>query len=356
MPIPLRADRFLKMTIGFLLLACACAAQEQAQATHTPPLYGPAGISAQAVHQGMLGTCYFHATIAAIANASPQLLRSAIKENGDETYTVKFRDGSAETVQKDDVLFGRKNFYDQSDGLWVLVLLRGMAQHTVRNALLDEITASPLPAGIQAMVAQQVRSNDLILTAYDRAIRTTISQSGDMEPGALKSALSSQAKALLIPGFLSQPVIDMLDSRGFFNGLSQRIKLNGELFGAYHAVGQGGLPERVMDAYDGTAGYQAITDDSGTRAALGKIKARSLPAVASSRDSLDKAILERIRAAGGAVGWWVPSHAYTLLSYSATDDTVTLRNPWGHYPDPDGTFTLSISDFVAAYQGMSVLN
>ena len=356
MPSPMSAGTIRQMTFGFLLLLGACSAQPQAQTTHTIPLYGPAGVSAQAVRQGMLGTCYFHATIAAIANNSPQLLRGAIKENSDSTYTVQFRDGSVETVLKDDVLYGRTKFYDQSDGLWVLVLLRGMAQRTVRNALIDEISAAPLPIGVQQMATQLVQSNDLVLAAYDRAIRTTISQGGDMERGALKAAVSSEASTLSIPGFLSQPVIDMLDSQGFFDGLAQRIKLNAELFGAYHAMGAGGLPERVMAAFDGQGSYVAITDASSLRATLTKAQAQSLPAVASTKDSLDTAVLGRIHAAGGPVGWWIPAHAYTVLEYSEAQDTVTLRNPWGNFPGPDGVFTLSISDFMATYQGMSLMN
>ena len=47
-----------------------------------------------------------------------------------------------------------------------------------------------------------------------------------MERGALKAAVSTEASTLSIPGFLSQPVIDMMDSQGFFDGLAQRIKLN----------------------------------------------------------------------------------------------------------------------------------
>jgi hypothetical protein len=148
----------------------------------------------------------------------------------------------------------------------------------------------------------------------------------------------------------------MLDNAGFFDGLAQRVKLNGELFGAYHLAGQGGLPERVMAVYDRPGSYVPITDASSLRATMSNIQTQGLPAVASTKDSIDVAVLDRIIAAGGAAGWWIPEHSYTVLEYNETRDTVTLRNPWGHHPGADGVFTLSTADFITAFRGMSVMN
>jgi len=29
---------------------------------------------------------------------------------------------------------------------------------------------------------------------------------------------------------------------------------------------------------------------------------------------------------------------------------VTLRNPWGNHPDPDGTFTISLAAFADSFE------
>ncbi len=48
------------------------------------------GASKDDVVQGYIGDCYFAAGIAAVAGQNPQLIRDAIRENGDGTYTVRF--------------------------------------------------------------------------------------------------------------------------------------------------------------------------------------------------------------------------------------------------------------------------
>jgi hypothetical protein len=51
--------------------------------------------------------------------------------------------------------------------------------------------------------------------------------------------------------------------------------------------------------------------------------------------------------------WWVPSHAYTVLDYDDGKGLVTLRNPWGAKPAPDGVFTLPLVTFLQSYQSSS---
>lgn len=48
------------------------------------------GISADDVQQGQVGDCYFVASLASIAEANPDVIRNAITDNGDGTYTVRF--------------------------------------------------------------------------------------------------------------------------------------------------------------------------------------------------------------------------------------------------------------------------
>jgi hypothetical protein len=69
-----------------LRLAFLCGAAlllvQGVRAQTAPPLYGSKVISAEAVRQGGLGSCYFHASIAAEAHTSPDLVRQAIHQRG----------------------------------------------------------------------------------------------------------------------------------------------------------------------------------------------------------------------------------------------------------------------------------
>lgn len=315
-----------------------------------PPLYGPSGISPSAVRQGVLGSCYFHASIAAIASRNPSVLRSAIKANADGSYTVRLTGGEAETVELDDAIFGRRNKFDLSDGLWVSILLRGVAQKTMRDTLLASIDATPFPIFAKSAAEGIVRSNDTLLIAYDRAVRAAIFQDGTIDRDVLKTALNRQVQALQIPAFVSQPVVGLLDSAGFFEVLAQGVQRNGELFGAYRVAGQnGGEVARILADFDGPARDFPVRSASDARGYLRQAMQNAAPTVATTGPTLDHDILARIRSRDGGPDWWVPTHAYTVLGYDDAAGRVTLRNPWGDRPDPDGVFTISISDFAAAY-------
>ena len=77
--------------------------------------------------------------------------------------------------------------------------------------------------------------------------------------------------------------------------------------------------------------------------------------MASTGATLDQSVLARIRSRDGGPDWWVANHAYTVLGYDAAADQVTLRNPWATHPDPNGVFTITISDFVAAYGNIDIV-
>ena len=55
----------------------------------------------------------------------------------------------------------------------------------------------------------------------------------------------------------------------------------------------------------------------------------------------------------GGEGWWVAAHAYSVLDYDDAAQTITLRNPWGARPAPDGVFTLPLTTFLATYDSYS---
>jgi hypothetical protein len=50
------------------------------------------GVSPEDVKQGNLANCYFPAAASAIANTNPQAIEDMIKDNGDGTYTVTFKE------------------------------------------------------------------------------------------------------------------------------------------------------------------------------------------------------------------------------------------------------------------------
>ena len=87
-------------------------------------LYGPQGVKPQAVRQGKLGSCYFHAVIAALAEFQAEGLERMIQAHSDGGYTVRFADGVKENAYAEDVQYTRESGYDLSEGLWVAVLFR----------------------------------------------------------------------------------------------------------------------------------------------------------------------------------------------------------------------------------------
>jgi len=62
----------------------------------------PDGISPDDIDQGSLGDCYFMAALSTVAQQHPEVIRNAIKDNGNGTYTVTFnRDGRPVQVTVD---------------------------------------------------------------------------------------------------------------------------------------------------------------------------------------------------------------------------------------------------------------
>jgi hypothetical protein len=68
----------------------------------TGPLFVD-GAKPEDVQQGQIGDCYFPAAIAAIANANPEALTDMVKDNGDGTYTVTFKERDWSTGRYKDV-------------------------------------------------------------------------------------------------------------------------------------------------------------------------------------------------------------------------------------------------------------
>jgi len=160
-------------------------------------------------------------------------------------------------------------------------------------------------------------------------------------------------KALSIPDSMKDSMLKLLDSEGFLASMETSIKQNGELFGAYRAVGQGGIAGRVMEVF---AGSKSLTENESDREAASVLSRRTrthAPMVActgGSRYHEMRAQHQPLPASAGP--WYIDSHCYTVMGYDAGGQAVTLRNPWGDQPYPDGILRLPLSSFVPGFVGV----
>ena len=327
------------IAVGLLGSALAGAAWAE-----EPSLYGKQGVSPQAVMQGSLGSCYFHASIAALAKVSPDTLRGAISPNPGGGYQVHFFSGPDEVVFPEDVEFGRVHGYDRSEGTWVAVLMRAYAQRALRQSLVRAIGKSDyIPVYVKPVALELLDQSGLLLVGYDRAIRSVVQQDGVIDKAQLKVKLATQLSALSIPAAEAQMLDGFLEERGFFDTVAQTVEQNGEVFGAYKSLGQGGVPVRVFEAFLGRGMSGLVADKKLTIEQLRQLKSGRLAMVAGSWGTASA------EGYSNAV-WWVPGHAYTVMGFDEAAQTVTLRNPWGTKPDPDGVFTLPLATFLDAYE------
>jgi hypothetical protein len=164
-----------------------------------------------------------------------------------------------------------------------------------------------------------------------------------MDQYALKQSLAAELHTEGIPSSEAQALVGFLDEKGFFAALAKTVQENGEVFGAYKSLGQGGIPVRVMEAFMGKA-YAGFTNNSQqTMQQLRRFRAGRVAMVAGTKDAAPN---QQIAGAS----WWVAAHCYTLMSYDDAAQTVTLRNPWASHPGPDGTFTLPLSVYLDGYE------
>jgi calpain family cysteine protease len=330
-----------------LALSCTAIAQEN-------DLYPATGITPLTVKQGTLGSCYFHSVVAALANTQPEVLRHAITKDKGQ-LRVHFADGTFENVYMDDVTYARESGYDRSDGLWVAVLFRGYAQRVLRDAIQTAIMASDYSLPVRKNSAALVGNSDLLLLAYDRAIRNQVDQYGNINREQLRATLQRELKPLALPEPVKTNIVSMLDQKGYFDALQEKVKQNGELFGAFRAVGQGGFPERVFKAFtgEGSGGQVTVAKEKAIAEILTEATAAKVPITAATGTKAGPSVISSLGTIAGGKPWYVEGHAYTVLGYDPEKDEVTIRNPWGDHPSPDGVFTLSLNQFIATYEWMS---
>ena len=316
-------------------------------------LYGSKGIVPQAVRQGRLGSCYFHAVIAAMAARRADSIRKMIQSNADGSYTVTFGDGKKETAYPEDLRYTHDSGYDLSDGEWVAVLFRAYAQRVLREALLQAIDSSDLFPMLKSPAEQLVASNDPLVLAYDRAIRAQVDQNGNIDRTKLEAGLKKQMAPISVPDTAKDSLFGLLESGGFFDKIVLMIQQNGELFGAYRAVGQGGIADRVMKTLAGSTRFQENQSAQQAGASLAEAVNSGMPIVACTGGSQYYHEVGKGHALPPDTDlWYVNAHCYTVLGYDSGAATVNLRNPWARNPDPDGVFDLHLGCFFPAYAGI----
>ena len=317
-------------------------------------LYGTKGISPQAVQQGRLGSCYFHAVIAALAQHNQDEIRAMIQSNPGGNYTVTFGDGKKETAYAEDLRYTHESGYDLSDGQWVAVLFRAYAQRVLRQSLLQAIDTSDIFVMVKQPAEQLVSSNDDVVLAYDRAIRAEVDQYGNVDRSKLETRLKGQLVPVAVPDTVKDTLISTLESGGFFDTMVKMIKDNGELFGAYRAVGQGGIADRVMKTLAGSSRFQENQSETQAAASLQAAVSKQLPIAACTGGSHFYQQIQHGQTLPPEVnGWYVNAHCYTVLGYDSGSGAVSLRNPWARHPDEtEGIFKVPINTFISAYLGI----
>lgn len=356
----LKKTIYLSLILGLVLAGALAAARSDLDGAGLAPsdkLYTDAGIRPEIVRQGTLGSCYFHSVVAAFANTRPDILEKMITANKDDTYTVTFADGTKENAYPEDINFARTSGYDRSDGLWVAVLFRAYAQRVLRGTIFKAVDQSSLFPVVKNYAEDFIKTNDPLLLAYDRAIRSVVDQSGNIDRKELEAKLKQELASISVPDSAKDSFVGMLESGGLFDAISNMVKENGELFGAYRAVGQGGIAERVMQVFGGENVLAVPNqDENQTARALTIATQDHRPVVACTAGSQYYKLMASGQTLPSEIqSWYVNAHCYTVLGYDADARVVTVRNPWGEHPDPDGVLRLPLQSFMPAYRGIATL-
>ncbi len=339
-----------RTSVVLWVVACMCTLPAPKAADS---LYGPQGIVPEAVRQGKLGSCYFHAVIAALAQHHEDSIRKMIHSDAEGSYTVTFGDGKKETAYPEDLRYTRDSGYDLSDGQWVAVLFRAYAQRVLRASLLQAIDSSDLFPMLKQPAEELVAANDALVLAYDRAIRAQVDQYGNIGRANLEAGLKQEMAPIMVPDSVKNSLIGLLETGGFFDKMVTMIQQNGELFGAYRAVGQGGIADRVMRTLAGNTHFQENQSEEQTAGALAEAVSNGAPIVACTGGSrFYQEMAKGQSLPSGADLWYVNAHCYTVLNYDSKSSTVKIRNPWARHPDPDGIFSLPLQSFFPAFYGI----
>src|SRR5262249_62172031 len=148
-------------------------------------------------------------------------------------------------------------------------------------------------------------------------------QDGEINRKLLAENLDKEMAAVSISTDTRKLLLRMLDSKGYFDALAAKIKSNGELFGAYRAVGQGGLPEHVLAAFTGKANGLNVTSGIELVSALSRAQQSRQAITASTGSSMGPKLRGIFDSVTGGKDWYVSSHAHTILGFHSHQNMLT---------------------------------
>lgn len=99
-------------------------------------------IKPDAVKQGHIGNCYFEGALGAVASSNPELIRDAIKDNGDGTYTVTFPGAKNEPITVKSPTPAEMAVFNQSSerGTWAGVMEKAYGQYRENHNWISSYT------------------------------------------------------------------------------------------------------------------------------------------------------------------------------------------------------------------------
>ena len=116
-------------------------------------------------------------------------------------------------------------------------------------------------------------------------------------------------------------------------------------------MGNGGIPALVMlNLFGVKPGAMETKSREDVAAFLSQAMPSKQPVVAATGGASLQSLQAQSKTMQDADKWYVEKHAYTVTGYDPQAQTVTLRNPWGDHPDPDGTFTIPLATFAESFE------
>lgn len=105
-------------------------------------LYPAAGVTPDAIKQGLIGNCYFEAGLAALAKSNPEAIKNMIKDNKDGSYTVTFPGAPNEPITVKAPTEAELGLFNNSgkNGLWATVMEKAYGQYRDNHAWIGSYT------------------------------------------------------------------------------------------------------------------------------------------------------------------------------------------------------------------------
>ena len=104
-------------------------------------------VNPEAVGQGLIGDCYFLASLASVASSNPELIVKMITDNGNGTYTVTFPGDPKHPVTVDAPTEAEMGLFNKGgkEGTWACVLEKAYGRY--RQEVGDQSTSRPPQTG-----------------------------------------------------------------------------------------------------------------------------------------------------------------------------------------------------------------